>query len=113
MASPIKEKLIVQSIISIIILAIVFLICLIDHPRVESVRISLHNAISGHVTVEQVTTELGRLFTSGRTDISGDGLPIPDFQNMGILYDLNSWTAEETDESKKSTTPGPTAIPEP
>ena len=51
------EKLIVQGIISGIILAVVLAVNMTDHPRIQT---SLNQAISSHVTAEQVAAEFNR-----------------------------------------------------
>ena len=54
------EKLIMQGIISGIILAAVLLINLIDSPMTMGIRNSLNEAITEHITAEQVATEVRR-----------------------------------------------------
>ena len=56
-----REKLIVQCIISGIILAVVLAISMVHNPQIISIRNGLNQAISEHITVEQVAAEVHRL----------------------------------------------------
>ena len=55
-----REKLIVQGIISGLIFAVVLALGMMDNPQAASIRINLNQAISDHITAEQVATEVHR-----------------------------------------------------
>ena len=56
----IREKLIVQGIISGVILAVVLAFSLTDNPQTTAILINLNRALSTHITVEQVVDGINR-----------------------------------------------------
>ncbi|MCL2421167.1 MAG: hypothetical protein FWD03_04850 [Defluviitaleaceae bacterium] len=56
-----REKLIVQGIISGIIFAVVLALGVIDNPQAAIIQTNLSQAISDHITAEQVAVEFNRL----------------------------------------------------
>ena len=65
------EKFIIQGIISGIILAVVLFLSIVDNPHAMGIRGNLSQAISGHITAEQVAAEINRLL-----ELPVEGLPI-------------------------------------
>ena len=63
--SGFREKLIVQGIISAIILAVVLALNIVDNPQAINIRNNLNQAISGHITAEQVADEVNNFLTEG------------------------------------------------
>jgi len=64
-----REKLIVQGIISGIILTVVLFLSVVDNPWTLDMRIQLGQAISGHISAEQVAGQL-RVVLGGETETS-------------------------------------------
>ena len=109
--SGFRDKLIVQGIISAVILAVVLVMGLVDHPRAESVRTNLASAISDQTTPDQVVVEVRRLLSldddiyPAYSEYAEPAIRIDE----DLLRELLDWTAEE---DLKSIAPEPTAQPE-
>jgi len=56
-----REKLIIQGIVSGMIFASVLMVSIMDNPRATGIKSDLNQAISNHVTAEQVATEVTRI----------------------------------------------------
>jgi len=68
-----REKLIVQGIISGVIFAVILILGMVDDPQAVSIRANLNQAISDHVTAEQVSTEIHRFLGNGSQRFFGEG----------------------------------------
>ena len=111
-----KEKLIAQGIISGIILMVVLILRLTDHAQVVDIRASLSNALSGHVTTEQVADEVRRLLAIGEETFMGTGTPVQEVfeqppATTRIDENLLRELSEGTDDLQ-TTAPEPIATPE-
>ena len=90
--SDFREKLIVQGIISGIIFAVVLLITVVDNPLVSGIRGNLGQAISSHITAEEVAGEISR-FLGDIGDIPLPGAPVyvetaPTIPEAPVVSDL-------------------------
>ena len=106
-SSGFREKLIIQGIISAIILAAVLVLSIVDNPHAMSVRGNLSQAISGHITAEQVAVEVNRFLAE--VPLPGDVLRFdgePDSMALPAYIESVSETVNEAD-----TLPDPTAAP--
>ena len=61
-----REKFIVQGIISGIILAVILVFSMVDDPQVVNIRANLSQALSDHITAQQVAVEVNRLLGNPR-----------------------------------------------
>ena len=62
------EKFIVQGIISGVILAVILVFSMVDDPQVMNIRANLSQALSDHITAEQVAVEVRRLLGNEQGD---------------------------------------------
>jgi hypothetical protein len=118
-----KDRLVAQGIISGIILMVVLILRLTDHPYAVDVRASLNNALSGTVTTEQVADEVRRLLAIGEETVLPVQIPVqlpvqsevPEEAepfattriDEDVLRELSEWT-----DDLQPTAPDPMDLPE-